>query len=158
MSREKADERARAFDFLIGTWHVAHQRLRQRLVGADEWQFFDGTARCRAVLGGVGNVDEITMPALGAIGMTIRLYNRETSLWSLYWASSLTGALEPPVIGGFERGVGRFFGDDVHDSRPIRVRFVWDHITSRSARWQQAMSDDGERSWETNWIMNFTRA
>lgn len=53
MSREPADEGAQAFDFLIGTWHVAHQRLRQRLVGADEWQHFDGTASCRAVLGGV---------------------------------------------------------------------------------------------------------
>jgi hypothetical protein len=37
-------------------------------------------------------------------------------------------------------------------------RFVWDRITPTSARWQQAFSIDDERSWETNWIMEFSRA
>jgi hypothetical protein len=113
---------------------------------------------CREVLDGVGNIDEIAMPTRGVVGMTVRLFDRTTGLWSLYWASSLTGRLEPPVVGGFERGVGRFYGDDVHDGRAVRVRFVWDEITATTARWQQAFSDDNERTWETNWIMAFTRA
>jgi hypothetical protein len=152
------DRRTHDFDFLIGSWLVEHRRLKHRLAGSTDWDTFAGTAACRAVLGGVGNVDEITMPSLGAVGLTVRLFNRTTGLWSLHWASSLTGALEPPVLGGFEDGVGRFYGDDIHDGRPIRVRYLWDRITSVGARWQQAFSADEERIWETNWIMTFARA
>jgi hypothetical protein len=147
----------RDFDFLIGSWTVEHRRLTQRLVGATDWDTFRGTAVCRAVLDGVGNVDEITLPALGAVGMTVRLFNRATGSWSLHWSSSLTGTFEPPVVGGFEDGVGRFYGDDVHDGRPIRVRYVWDGITPTAARWQQAFSVDHGQTWETNWVMAFTR-
>jgi hypothetical protein len=38
------------------------------------------------------------------------------------------------------------------------VRFLWTDITPASARWQQAFSEDGGASWETNWVMEFERA
>jgi hypothetical protein len=37
------------------------------------------------------------------------------------------------------------------------VRFTWDHISEEAARWQQAFSSDAGLTWETNWIMEFTR-
>jgi len=157
MNQPELDPRARDFDFLLGTWDVRHRRLRDRLVGSEDWDTFDGTAACREVLDGVGNVDEIWMPSRGVVGMTVRLFDRQTALWSLHWASSATGVFEPPVVGGFDAGVGLFYGDDVHAGRSIRVRFRWDNITRRTARWQQAFSTDDERTWETNWIMELTR-
>jgi hypothetical protein len=42
--------------------------------------------------------------------------------------------------------------------RPIMVRFVWSDIAEKSARWQQAFSDDAGKTWETNWTMDFRRA
>lgn len=54
-------------------------------------------------------------------------------------------------------GVGRFEGDDEFEGRPIKVRFVWSEITDVSARWHQDFSDDGGQTWETNWVMDFTR-
>ncbi len=54
-------------------------------------------------------------------------------------------------------GVGTFFGDDEHDRKPVRVRYVWSEITSRSAGWEQALSADGGATWETNWTMRFER-
>jgi hypothetical protein len=151
------DPRVHDFDFLIGGWSVEHRRLRDRLVGATEWDTFAGVGECRPVLGGIGNVDEIHMPALGAVGMTVRLFDVRRRMWSLHWASSVTGTFEPAVVGGFESGVGRFYGDNVHEGQPIRVRYIWDEITSAAARWQQAFSVDDERTWETNWVMKFTR-
>jgi hypothetical protein len=30
-------------------------------------------------------------------------------------------------------------------------------VTTPSPRWEQAFSDDGGETWETNWINDFTR-
>jgi hypothetical protein len=38
------------------------------------------------------------------------------------------------------------------------VRFTWSGITTPTLRWEQAFSDDGGETWETNWIMEITRA
>ncbi|HJQ37589.1 MAG TPA: DUF1579 domain-containing protein, partial [Thermoanaerobaculia bacterium] len=51
-------------------------------------------------------------------------------------------------------GVGHFEGDDHHEGTPVRVRFTW----TQEPRWEQAFSTDGGATWETNWIMRFTRA
>jgi quinol monooxygenase YgiN len=40
----------------------------------------------------------------------------------------------------------------------ILVRFHWTSPVPDAARWEQAFSADGGRSWETNWIMEFTRS
>ena len=66
--------------------------------------------------------------------------------------------LTPPVIGAFTDGRGEFFGDDLADGHPVQVRFIWSEITPSSARWDQAYWDIAKQRWETNWIMEFTRA
>jgi hypothetical protein len=89
--------------------------------------------------------------------LTLRLFDPEREEWSLYWASSRDGRLQPPVIGRFADGVGTFFSRETFNGTDITVRFVWSHITANSARWEQAFSADGGKTWETNWIMEFTR-
>ncbi|HET6918459.1 MAG TPA: hypothetical protein VFI46_03230 [Jiangellaceae bacterium] len=144
------------FDFLFGSWTVHHRRLRSRLVGRDSWDDFTGSMTCRPILGGLGNIDEFHMPTRNTIGSTLRLFDLAGQRWWLYWSSNLTGRLEPPVVGVFNEGIGVFFGDDHHDDLAIRVRFVWDEITDRTARWQQAFSTHDD-TWETNWVMNLER-
>jgi hypothetical protein len=53
--------------------------------------------------------------------------------------------------------VGTFYADNTFNAKPIRVRFVWSHITAKSCRWEQAFSPDGGTTWEANWVMDFTR-
>jgi hypothetical protein len=103
-------------------------------------------------------MDEIRMPTRGVTGMTIRLFDPARREWSLYWVNSREGRLYPPVVGRFVAGRGEFYGDDTEGGRPVRVRYVWSMITPTSARWEQAFSVDGGQTWETNWIMEFTRA
>jgi len=148
------------FDFWIGRWNVRNARLRQRLVGSNEWEEFDAIATSRFLPGGLGNIDEFVAPVWrpGWVGMTFRLFNPATEQWSIYWADSARGVLDPPVVGAFEDGVGIFEGDDQHDGTPVRVRFRWTHPTPSTARWEQAFSTDGGATWETNWIMNMARA
>ena len=88
------------FDFWFGRWHVANERLKQRLVGSTDWERFEATQECQPILGGIGNIDDFkTEWGSGFVGMTLRLYDVATREWSLYWASSRTGVLEPPVVG-----------------------------------------------------------
>ena len=155
---ERRDGRA-DFDFFMGRWQVHHHRLRERLKGSTEWEEFEGTASAHKILGGIGNFDEGVMGrASGQVGgVTLRLYDPVSCEWSLYWADSVSGILQVPMIGGFEDGRGEFFSQEVFEGRHIFSRFIWSSITVTSCRWEQAFSEDGGKTWETNWIMDFTR-
>lgn len=149
------------FDFLLGIWNVRHRYLVKRLADGRDWIEFDGCSAMRDVLGGFGNVEEsrIDLPGDAYRGMALRTWDPATQKWSIYWLDSRRpGVLGKPVIGAFSKGIGTFFGDDAHEGRPIRVRFVWSRIERDGARWEQAFSPDKGASWETNWIMDFTRA
>lgn len=145
------------FDFLHGTWHVVNRRLQQRWVGSDDWDVFDGSSQCVPRLGGGANIDQIDVPSRSFSGLTIRVFDRSASLWSIWWVNSNRGVLEPPVLGGFHGNVGTFVGEDTDDGVPVTVRFRWDALGPDSARWEQAFCRDGH-TWETNWIMDFTRS
>jgi hypothetical protein len=145
------------FDFLVGQWSVTHRCLKTLLNGSDEWSEFPGIAASRTHFSGAVSIDEFDFPGRGNRGLAIRLRDPQTGVWSIYWVDSRDGRLQPPVHGTFDAGIGTFYGDDEHDGRAIRVRYIWSDVTEQSARWQQAFSADAGRTWETNWVMHFTR-
>ena len=148
------------FDFLLGSWNVANRMLRRRLAGSDDWEEFAATAVVRPILDGLGNEDVFrTEHDGGFVGMSFRFFDPEKRRWSIYWADSRRpGELDPPVVGCFGGDLGVFHGEDVHRGRPVLVRFTWSRVTTESPRWEQAFSDDGGRTWETNWVMDFAPA
>lgn len=153
-------EQRHAFDFLHGTWKVHHHRLKARLAHNDEWEDFEGTSRCWAVLAGEGNVDDnvIALPSGTYRAATMRIFDAEAGLWRIWWFDSRNSeALDPPLVGSFQEGIGTFYASDHWHGKPIRVRFLWKIRDTNSARWEQAFSDDGGRTWETNWVMRFER-
>jgi hypothetical protein len=158
-ARDVLKSGAHDFDFLIGDWQVRHRRLKRRLAGDTEWIEFDGPASVRKILDGLGNIDEykLNVPTGAYTGGTVRLFNPSSGLWSLFWMDSRNPGFDPPMTGRFTGGKGIFFGDDHHEGRPIRVRFVWSPMTPRQCRWEQAFSPDDGVTWETNWTMDFTR-
>lgn len=151
---------SRDWEFLVGRWSVRHRRLRHRLVGSDEWDEFGGTFVNWPVLGGQGNVGDNVMefPTGTVRGVGLRALDPATGQWSSWWLDGRNPTvIAPPVSGGFADGVGTFVGDDIHEGRPIKTRVQWSRITPRSARWEQASSVDGGKTWESNWISDFTR-
>lgn len=147
------------FDWEIGTWRTELRRLAKPLSGSDEWIEYTGTSVVTPVLDGRANLVELRVdgPAGPIHGTSLRLYNPQARQWSLHYASARTGMLSRPQSGGFKDGRGKFYGQEDLDGRAILVRFVISDITADSARFEQAFSDDGGRTWETNWIAVDTR-
>ncbi len=148
------------FDFQIGSWHVRHRRLKERLLNCLEWEAFDGTSDMRTILGGNGNVEDnvIEFPGGTYRAIALRSFDPANKSWAIWWlASNAPHTLDVPVIGRFEDGIGSFYADDVLRGDPVKVRFRWLRTDTDSPRWEQAMSADGGANWETNWTMDFER-
>lgn len=154
------------FDFLLGHWSVENHRLQRRLQGNHDWDTFEASSLNQGLPAGIGNYDDFIPAAWreGFVGMTLRIFNPHTALWSIYWLDNESGGLHPsgllrnPVVGKFTDGVGVFEGNEELDGRLVLVRYTWCDIGPDSARWEQAMSDDGGGTWEMNWRMLFRRA
>ena len=143
------------FDFYVGKWQIHNRKLNTRLNGCTEWSEFEATGGMRKILHGIGNTDYFSAIFDGKPfeGMSLRLFNPATRLWSIYWADSNLGVLDPPVVGSFEGNIGTFFTKDVFMGQPILVQFQWDKTDPDHPIWSQAFSPDGGSTWEWNWYM-----
>lgn len=149
----------RDFDWEIGSWSTHLRRLAKPLSGSTDWVEYKGTTEVRPVMGGRANLVELKVegPAGRIEGASLRLYNPQARQWSLHFASASGGVLTPAPIGAFSNGCGEFYAQDSWNGRAILVRFVISGITPDSARFEQAFSADGGKSWEVNWIAVDTR-
>ncbi len=143
------------FDFFEGKWDLHNKKLKSRLDNCTEWIEFHSTQEMYRVLNGIGNIDNFlaTFDGQPFEGMSIRLFNPKTKLWSIYWADSVGGKLDPPVVGSFENSIGHFFTKDIFDGKGIIVVFRWDAQDKNNPIWSQAFSDNDGKTWEWNWYM-----
>ena len=142
------------FDYLVGTWKLRNRKLKSRLTGSTEWIAFESRVEMHQILNGRGNIDKYTDTATGKPyeGVALRLFNPTTRLWSIYWADSNSGSLDPPVVGSFENKIGHFFARDTFNGKPIIVVFRWDVRDPEFPIWSQAFSTDEGKTWEWNSI------
>ncbi|TWB20647.1 hypothetical protein FBZ89_10646 [Nitrospirillum amazonense] len=156
------------FDFLAGRWSVLSRRRLNRWVGDDRWDEARASAHGQIMLGGLACLDELELPApadQSSAAVTFRLYDPAARHWALHRVDGRTGTLQAPLTGRFTGGLfagrrGDFRGLDFDPllGRPVQARVIWSRITATSALWEQAWSADEGHSWETNWILVFTRA
>jgi hypothetical protein len=144
------------FDFLAGKWTMDNKRLKTRLNNSTEWIEYKSTdENFGTLLNGLGNLD-IYRTTFNQVnnkpyeGLTLRLFNPETRLWSLYWVDSNLGVLDPPVVGSFEGNIGTFYCKDVFQGKKILVMFKWDKTDPENPVWSQAFSEDNGKTWEMN--------
>src|ERR1700691_121247 len=147
------------FDFELGSWDIHLKRLLHPLTGSTTWVRFDGGSFTQKVWNGRSQLEEFeTDGAQGHIeGLTLRLYNRQSHQWSLYWANSKDGITVAPQVGEFKNGRGEFYGQDTLNGKAILIRFVWSDATTNTPHFEQSFSTDGGKSWEVNWITDQTR-
>lgn len=142
------------FDFLTGKWRMVNKRLKSRFTKSTEWEEFESMdENFGSILQGVGNMDlyKATFDGKPFEGLTLRLFNPKTKLWSLYWVPSTTGVMDPPVVGSFEGNIGSFYCKDIYQGKPVIVMFRWDKTDKDNPVWSQAFSPDNGATWEWNW-------
>lgn len=149
---------AKNFDDMDGTWDTVSRRLNDFLHG-DEWEESPAVSTYSRLWDGRANFDEIHFPTLGYSGCTLRLFDPEKEEWSLYWASSRNGLLAmPPNVGKFDPdGIGRFYCEEKWEGEDIICRYEWSDMSETTARWEQAFSLDGGKTWKPNWVMTSTK-
>jgi len=145
------------FDFYVGTWDVANRRRVDYLDPTSPWEEFPAVSVAARHFDGGANIDEISFPTKGWAGLTVRLHDPVTDLWSLYWVSRAAPVITTPVTGRFVDGRGEFTSDEEWDGVLVRVRFLWTDISETTARWEQAFSRDGGTTWLPNWVMESTK-
>lgn len=147
------------FDFQLGTWTTHIRRLVHPLTGSKTWVELTGTARIHELWGGKGLIEEIEAgrPADRFESLTLFLYDPAARQWRMYFADSADGVLSVPSVGEFHDGRGEFYDQEPYKGRTILVRITWSAITPSSNRFEQAFSDDGGKTWETNFVAVKTR-
>lgn len=155
---EKRDGQ-RDFDFEIGTWKTRLTRRLRPLTGSNEWVDYEGTSVVRKVWNGNANLLEldVTGPTGKIQALSLRLYNPESRQWSLNFSNSGGGTMSVPTVGEFRNGRGEFFNQETLNGRAILVRFIIACPNADTCRFEQSFSDDGGKTWESNWIAIDTR-
>jgi hypothetical protein len=150
------------FDWEIGTWDTRLKRLREPLSGKTDWVEYAGTSVVKPVMGKRANLVEFDVRAAGAIaahiaGISLRLYQPASGQWTLNFANLSSGMMAEPMTGSFNAGLGTFYGRDSVNGRQVLVRFLIRPVSAGQWRFEQAYSNDGGKTWETNWIAIDTR-
>jgi hypothetical protein len=148
------------FDFDIGTWKTHSSRLLRPLTGSKSWADMDGITVVKKVWDGRASLAEYK--ASGSAGtvelLSLRWYNPQAHQWNLGFATPSAGDLSVPAIGKFKNGRGDFYDQEEINGRYVLVKFsIWS-TGPNTGQSEQAFSDDGGKTWEVNWINQYTRA
>jgi hypothetical protein len=148
------------FDFEFGAWKMHIRRRLHPLTGSDAWTTMEGTTVTNKIWDGRANL--ATVEADGPTGhlelLALRLYDPRAHQWNISFATSDSAVLSVPAVGGFTNGRGEFYDSELYRGRNILVRFsIWP-ASADAFHSEQAFSDDGGQTWETNWIVTGTRS
>lgn len=140
------------FDYLLGKWNLKNKHLNSRLTHSHEYTEFEFTVDNTKILEGIGNQDICRRVVNGKAweGRTIRIFDRQTRLWHLYWMASDGQQMDPPLTGSFDGNIGLFFGKDNWKGTPVIIVFRWDKTNPGQPVWSQAFSADSGKTWEWN--------
>ena len=146
------------FDFNMGRWATRIRAVLNPLSAPGAWSNVSGTHAVYRVWDDWANIGQLEADGPGGHveDLALRLYDRKTQQWWVYFANSRAGTLDPPMVGEFKDGVGTFIGTDEIDGKAVLTRNVWSGITSKSCRQDWAISTDGGKTWMPTWTSTDT--
>jgi len=145
------------FDFLLGKWKVLNTRLTRWLCDCREWMEFESEHEERKLSSGKGTVayHQYIVDRVPFERNILRSYNERFDYWKIDRLDGHANLLISPLQGTFWENKGSFLSRGTLESRNILVHVEWTHISENYASWEQALSKDNGRSWETGWVMEF---
>lgn len=146
------------FDFNMGRWKTQIRAVLNPLSAPSVWTNLQGTHTVYRVWGDWADIGQLEVdgPSGHEEDLALRMYDRKTRQWRVYFANSSSGTLDQPMVGGFKGGVGTFVFLDEMEGKTVLVRNVWSGITSKSCHQDWAISADGGKTWVPTWISSDT--
>jgi hypothetical protein len=147
------------FDFLLGKWRVFNNRLNSWLCDCEEWTEFESRHIEQRHSSGHGNFAHHYY----AIDNTLherciaRIYDKNYDYWKINRMDTMSTLMIKPLQGTFWNNKGSFLSNGVLNGEKVLVWAEWTKICSTYAYWEQALSKDFGKTWETSWVMEFFR-
>jgi hypothetical protein len=148
----------RDFDFNVGSWSTSIRAVLDPLKSPGSWSELHGTHVVRRVWDDWANLGQLEVdgPQGHVEFLALRLYDRKSAQWRVYFANGADGRLDPPMIGTFAGGVGRFVSLERVDGKTVLMRNKWYGITASACRQDWSLSTDGGKTWIPTWISTDT--
>jgi hypothetical protein len=139
------------FDFNLGKWQTHIRRLAHPLIGDSTTVAMSGTVTVRPIWGGRAQLEEIEADGPNGHwqGATLFLYDPGAHQWGQTYYASTHPLPASTLVGSFGGDRGELYAQDTINGRTVLVRGTWSEIKPDSHRYQEAISADGGRSWET---------
>ena len=146
------------FDFNMGHWNTQIRAVMNPLSAPNVWSNLKGTHVVYRVWGDWADIGQLEVDGPGGHieDMALRLYDRKTRQWRVYFANSDSGTLEPPMVGEFKNNVGTFVFLDEMEGKTVLVRNIWSDITAQTCHQDWSISADGGKTWVSTWISTDT--
>ncbi|GAB3784456.1 hypothetical protein [Dyella agri] len=141
------------FDFNMGRWDTRIREVSNPLSAPDVWSKLSGTHAVYRLWDDWANIGQLEVDGPGGRleYLALRLYDRKTQQWRVYFANGKTGTLYQPMVGEFKDGVGTFIGSDEVEGKTVLTRNVWSGISAKSCQQDWAVSADGGKTWVPTW-------
>lgn len=147
------------FDWQFGSWNIHMSRRLHPLSGSTARIQLNGTVVLHKIWNGAANYAMIDAsgPTRHYEFLALRMFLPQSEQWTLSFVSKGEGALSDPLYGGFTNGQGDFYGTEPVDGKMVLDRFRFFPGTASAAHDDEAISDDGGKTWVNEWLNTHTK-
>jgi hypothetical protein len=138
---------SKQLDFWLGDWELSYVEDGKR-----------GTSRNRITktLDGCAVLEEFTGGAGTRLdGRSFSTYDRLTKRWKQTWVDNTASYLD--FTGGLQDGEMVFAREMQRDGKTVSQRMVFRDVKRDSLTWLWQRSDDGGKTWTTQWEIDYRR-
>lgn len=138
---------ARQFDFWLGSWTARFQNNGKAVTGSNTVStLFDGCVIVEQFDGAPGSPLK---------GLSHSVYDANAGRWKQTWVDNAGGYLD--FVGGWEGDRMVLTREAERNGKRFLQRMVWFDIRPRAFNWHWERSDDGGKTWQVNWRIEYER-